>query len=125
METISPNFFVADLPATVMFYKDLGFQVVTSVPDETGNDIFVMMQNNGVTVMFQTFKSIEHALPVVNRTDGGSLLLYIKMKGIRNFYDEIKSKVKVLNSPEKTFYGATEFSIVDINNYMLTFAEDE
>jgi hypothetical protein len=26
---------------------------------------------------------------------------------------------------QKTFYGATEFSILDNNNYVLTFAEDE
>jgi len=26
---------------------------------------------------------------------------------------------------EKTFYGATEFSIEDNNGYLLTFAEDE
>lgn len=125
METIAPNIFVNDLAATTAFYKLLGFTVVASVPDESGNDLFVLMQNGTVTVMFQTFRSIEKTLPVVSRQNGGSLLLYIKMKGIRTFFAEIKDKVHVLTGLEKTFYGATEFSIVDINNYMLTFAEDE
>jgi hypothetical protein len=31
----------------------------------------------------------------------------------------------IVKGIEKTFYGATEFSIQDINGYILTFAEDE
>lgn len=125
METLTPNIFVKDLPATVNFYKILGFETVTSVPDESGTDIFTLMQNDGVTVMFQTFTSIEGILPNISRTNGASLLLYIKLKGIRAFFERIKNNVTVLSGLEKTFYGATEFSILDINNYMLTFAEDE
>lgn len=125
METIAPNIFVNNLNATVEFYKLLGFNVVASVPDEQGNNLFVMMQNGTVIVMFQTFRSIENTLPAINRQNGGSLLLYIKMKNIRAFFEQVKGKVNVLTGLEKTFYGATEFSIVDINNYMLTFAEDE
>lgn len=125
MESISPNIFVKDLPATVAFYKMLGFTIITSVPDDAGHDLFVMMQNGNVTIMFQTFKSIEDMLPAVSRVTGGSLLLYIKLTDIRAFYDAVKSRVSVLSGLEKTFYGATEFSVLDINNYMLTFAEDE
>jgi predicted lactoylglutathione lyase len=125
METIAPNIFVTDLTATTSFYKLLGFEVAASVPDDEGKDLFVMMQNGSVIVMFQTFKSIENTLPHVSRQNGGSLLLYIKMKGIRSFFEQVKTKVTVLTGLEKTFYGATEFSIIDVNNYMLTFAEDE
>jgi len=44
---------------------------------------------------------------------------------IRNFFEQIKDNVKVVKGLEKTFYGATEFSIEDNNGYLLTFAEDE
>ncbi|NOS92437.1 MAG: glyoxalase [Cyclobacteriaceae bacterium] len=124
METVSPNIFVNDIHATVAFYEILGFSVITAVPEEK-NPIFVMMNCGNVTFMFQTFASIENTLPVVNRINGGSLLLYIKVKNIRAFFEKIKDKVTVLQGLEKTFYGATEFSIRDNNNYMLTFAEDE
>jgi uncharacterized glyoxalase superfamily protein PhnB len=124
MESVSPNIYVKDLPATVAFYKMLGFEVVATVP-ESGDLVFAMMVCGNVTFMFQTFVSIENALPVVSRINGGSLLLYIKLKGIRAFYERIKDRVTVLHGLEKTFYGATEFSIEDINHYMLTFAEDE
>lgn len=124
METISPNIFVNDIHATVEFYEILGFIVVTAVPEQK-NPIFVMMTCGSVTFMFQTFASIENTLPQVNRSNGGSLLLYIKVKNIRAFFEKINDKVTVLHGLEKTFYGATEFSIKDNNNYMLTFAEDE
>jgi uncharacterized glyoxalase superfamily protein PhnB len=125
MESLSPNIFVNDINATINFYKQLGFNTVVTVP-ETGDDlVWAMMVKGNVTFMFQTFSSLADELPEINRTDGASLLLYIKLTGIRAFFEEIKDKVTVLKGLEKTFYGATEFSIVDINNYVLTFAEDE
>ena len=75
--------------------------------------------------MFQTFKSLGNELPSISRQSGGSLLFYIKTTEIRNFFEQIKDNVKVVKGLEKTFYGATEFSIEDNNGYLLTFAEDE
>jgi len=125
METVSPNIFVHDIQETISFYKLLGFEVIHSVPDASGNLIFALMVNGSVTFMFQTFDSITDALPNVSRNNGGSLLLYVRMKGIRSFFEQIRNKITVLTSLEKTFYGATEFSIQDNNNYLITFAEDE
>lgn len=124
MQTVSPNIFVNDLPATIRFYEQLGFKTTATVP-ETGALVFAMMTCGAVTFMFQTFESIEGSLPHVSRVDGGSLLLYIRLKNIRAFFDKISDKVTVLSGLEKTFYGATEFSILDNNHYMLTFSEDE
>ena len=125
METVSPNIFVKDINATVAFYALLGFELVDSVISASGEKIFVMMKNGQVTFMFQAFNSIEDLLPTVSRTDGGSLLLYVKMKSIHSFYEKIKDHVPLLSGLEKTFYGATEFSVRDNNNYLLTFAEHE
>jgi uncharacterized glyoxalase superfamily protein PhnB len=124
MQTISPNIYVKNIKETIDFYKILGFEVITTVPDQ-GDPIFVLMSCGGVTFMFQTFASIENTLPLISRNDGGSLLLYIQLNGIRAFFEKLKGKVPLLRGLEKTFYGATEFSIRDNNNYMLTFAEDE
>ncbi|HWK07629.1 MAG TPA: VOC family protein [Puia sp.] len=124
LENISPNIYVRNIQQTVDFYKLMGFEIVTTVPDK-GDPIFVMMRCGGVTFMFQTFESIENILPLVSRNDGGSLLLYIKVENIRALFEKIKDKVTVLHGLEKTFYGATEFSVKDNNNYLLTFAEYE
>lgn len=125
MESLSPNIFVADINATIAFYKVLGFNLAMSVPEEGPAFVWVMMVKGNVTFMFQTFESLAEELPEISRSNGASQLLYIKLKGIRQFFDEIKDKVTVLKGLETTFYGATEFSVADPNNYVLTFAEDE
>jgi len=125
MESLSPNIFVNSTAETIAFYKSIGFQLVMTVP-EAGNDfVWAMMMNGNVTFMFQTFESLGEELPAISRTSGASQLLYIKLNGIREFFELIKDKVTVLKGLETTFYGATEFSILDNNNYVLTFAEDE
>jgi len=124
MDSVSPNIFVNDINKTIEFYKELGFSVVTTVPEQ-GELIFALMTCEKVTFMFQTFESLGYELPEIKRQDGGSLLLYIKIKRIRDFHDQIASKVNIIKGLEKTFYGATEFSIQDINGYILTFAEEE
>ena len=125
MESLAPNIFVRDMNKTIEFYKQLGFTVTMSVP-ETGNElVWAMLTNGSVTFMFQTFDSLADDLPQISRNDGSSLLLYINLKNINGFFESIKDKVQVLKGLEKTFYGATEFSILDNNNYVLTFAEHE
>ena len=124
MKSVSPNIFVTDIKETIKFYEQLGFTLTATVP-EKGDFIFAMMTCDKVIFMFQTFESLGNELSAVSRQRGGSLLLYIQTNDIRNYYDKIKDKVKVIKGLEKTFYGATEFSIEDNNGYILTFAEDE
>lgn len=126
MESLSPNLFVHDINATIAFYKLLGFELVMTVPEQGQGDlVWALMTCGNISFMFQTYASLGDALPDVSRHDGGSLLLYIKLKNIRTFFDGLKEKVTVLQGLEKTFYGATEFSIKEPNGYVLTFAEDE
>jgi uncharacterized glyoxalase superfamily protein PhnB len=125
MESLSPNIFTNNIQETVALYTLLGFEVVMSVPEQGDELVWVMMVNGSVTIMFQTYDSLAEELPEISRNNGGSLLLYINLKNIRDFFEQVKDKVKVLKGLEKTFYGATEFSILDNNNYVLTFAEQE
>ncbi|WP_431214482.1 VOC family protein [Puia sp. P3] len=126
MESLAPNIFVKDINATIAFYEQLGFGLVMSVPQQGEGDlVWAMMTNGSVTIMFQTLTSLGDTLPIISRQDGGSLLFYIRLPRIRDFFSQIKGKVNVVQELQKTFYGATEFSITDNNNYVLTFAEDE
>ncbi|HLX65974.1 MAG TPA: VOC family protein [Puia sp.] len=126
MESLAPNLFVRDIRATIEFYKLLGFNLVMSVPADADSSLdWAMVSNGNVTFMFQTFQSLGDTLPMISRQDGGSLLFYIRIRKIRSFFDTIQEKVNVVHGLQKTFYGATEFSITDPNNYLLTFAEDE
>lgn len=124
MHALSPNIFVRDIHKTIKFYEQLGFKTSMSVPEE-GDPVWAMMSCGNVNFMFQTFDSLGDEIPEISRQDGGSLLFYIQIKNIREFHDQIKDKAQVIKGLEKTFYGATEFSILDNNGYVLTFAENE
>lgn len=76
MKSITPNIFVEDIEKTIDFYKDIGFELVQTVPDE-GDIVWAIMKNEGVRFMFQTFESLKDELPTISRENGGSLLLYI------------------------------------------------
>ena len=126
MDSLSPNLFVKDIRATLDFYKLLGFSLTMSVPAESEDDlVWALVTNGKVTIMFQSFKSIGDTLPQIKRQEGGPLLFYIKVQRIREFFESIREKTTLVHGLQKTFYGATEFSILDINDFMLTFAEDE
>lgn len=125
MKSISPNIFVNDLEDTTNFYTKLGFNLTDEVTTAEGEKVFAMMTSGSITFMFQTFASIEGKHPMVSRTGRGSLVLYIGIDKIREYYDHIKEQVMVLTGLKKTFYGATEFSICDNNNYLITFAEHD
>jgi len=124
MDSLSPNIFVKDIGETIDFYKIIGFKVAMTVPEE-GDFVWVMMTCGEVSFMFQTIESLGSELPEISRLNGGSLLLYIQIKEIKKFHDKVKDNVKIIKGLEKTFYGATEFSILDNNGYILTFAENE
>jgi uncharacterized glyoxalase superfamily protein PhnB len=124
MNSLSPNLFVKNIDQTIEFYKQLGFQLVMTVPEAGPDFVWAMMTNGSVTFMFQTFTSLGDDLPQISRTDGGSLLFYINTTGILDFFEALKDKVIIVKGLEKTFYGATEFSILDNNGFVLTFAED-
>lgn len=123
MDNVSPNIFVKDMNKSIEFYKTLGFNLVSTVPD-SGDVVFALMNCGSVVFMFQTFASLGSEIPEISRNDGGSLLLYIQMKNIKEYFESVKDKVLVLKGIEKTFYGTLEFSIKDVNGYVLTFAEE-
>ena len=123
MKALTPNLFVQDLPATIAWYRNLGFEVVNRVPEEGDDLVWAMLTNGGVSLMLQTFASLGSELPAISREDGGSLLLYVEVEDIQALHDQVAGKVEVIKPLETTFYGATEFTVLDPNRYVLTFAE--
>lgn len=124
MKSLTPNFFVENVAQTMEFYHQLGFEVRMKVPEE-GEPVWVMMGNGEVNMMFQSMKSLQNELPEISRQAGGALLFYLQVSGIRDWHLRCENMGVVFKGLEKTFYGATEFSIKDCNGYVLTFAEDE
>ncbi len=108
MKSVSPNIYVYDIRKTIEFYETIGFKVVTTVGDKD-DPVFTLMSCGDILFMFQTFKSIGNTLPVVSRINGGSLLFYVNIKGIRDFYEKIKDKVTLLHGLIKPFMAPRSF----------------
>lgn len=105
------------------FYQKLGFDIQMSVP-ETKPFHWSMISNGELTLMLQAWESLGDQLPEVQVNEKHSLLFYIQVQGLMELFDQFKDSVFLLKGLEKTFYGATEFSLMDPDGYILTFAED-
>lgn len=123
IQSVTPNLGVKDVNATVDYYKDVGFELIQSVPAE-GKFDWAMISAGDVVLMFQEETSLKTEYPdLQNRPVCGSLTLYVSVSDVSTFYDRLKDNVTIVKEPHKTFYGADEFAIRDLNGYILTIAQ--
>ena len=117
---------VPDVNKTIDFYKDiLGLDLLMTVP-EKGEYDWAIMKSGNVEIMFQSQASLIKELPhLKERPLGSGSTLYIETEDVRDLYDRLKEHVKIIKELYTTFYDTCEFSIEDINGYILTFAEEE
>ena len=135
MQKITPNIMVADVNATIDYYKNnLEFIIVMGVDEQKevkmGDSAtkttltWAMIKKDDVEIMLQRKDVMVEELPEFKGLKiGGTFTLYITMQDVKGFYDKIKDKVKIVKDKHKTFYGADEFVIKDINGYIIYFAE--
>ena len=125
---------VKDVNATIAYYREfLQFEFVMGVDAnklvkmaEVGDAIltWAIIKRNDVEIMLQSQNSLIEEVPEFKgRTVGGTFTLYISMVDVQGLYDKIKNKVEVIKELNKTFYGAYEFAIKDLNGYIIYFAE--
>ncbi len=127
LNSLTPNLMVSDVEETIEYYTDtLGFTLLMTVP-ETGKLDWAMVKRNDVVLMFQTKKSLSSGLPrLAGEKPGGGLTFYIKVDRITELHEEFfNNEVEIISDLESTFYNTIEFSIVDVNGYILTFSEEQ
>ena len=127
LNSLTPNLMVNDVEQTIEYYTDiLGFTVLMTVP-ETGKLDWAMVKRNDVVIMFQTKKSLSSELPrLAGEKPGGGLTFYIRVDRITELHEELfNNEVEIISELESTFYNTIEFSVVDLNGYVLTFSEEE
>ncbi|MCL2065380.1 MAG: VOC family protein [Candidatus Cloacimonetes bacterium] len=122
---LMPVLMVKDVVETIDFYKDiLGFSVMSTVPDKEPY-VFAMMNASNVYVLFQEEKSIQEEYPLLEKFSiGGTFTLYIPVTDVNAIFERVKGKATIVKEMHKTFYGATEFAITDINGYVLVFSQE-
>jgi uncharacterized glyoxalase superfamily protein PhnB len=124
LKKLTPNLMVADVNATIDFYREvLDFQPEQTVP-VTGRFDWASMKSGDVEVMFQSRASLGEELPVLtDRPIGASLTPYMQLMGIAELYERLRDRAAIVQEMHDTFYGAREFAIRDHNGYILAFAE--
>ena len=118
---VAPAFLVADVGATISWYEtELGF---TSYPfPEKPPYVFASVSRDGIEIMFQRLEAYQK--PDLHRLrDGGVWDAYIRMEGVKEFYEAIKDKVEIKMSLRQQPYGDWEFEVKDLNGYILVFSE--
>lgn len=122
--SMSPNLIVKDMKASQSFYTNsLGFKVIDQEPKDA-EPVWLMLAYNEITFMLQTQESLGEEIPSLkNEHTGGTLIFYITLTNIKDYFDKVSKNSKVISDLNVTFYGATEFTIEDPDGYLITFAE--
>ena len=117
----APCFAVADVGATVRWYEtQLGFK---SYPfPEIEPYAFAILLRDDVEIMLQRVDGYQK--PDLHRLrPGGVWDAYIRMEGVKDFYESVRQHVDVILPLEKQGYGDWEFEVRDPNGYVLVFSE--
>lgn len=98
--------------------------VASTITNAQETQYLSMSPNLIVKDMKVSQESLGEEIPSLkNEKTGATLIFYITVNNIKDYYDKVSKGSKVISDLKVTFYGATEFSIEDPDGYILTFAE--
>jgi hypothetical protein len=121
-ESLSPLLSVGVIePCLPLWTETLGFSNIGEV-EHDGKLGFVMLEKDGIVVMYQTFASLDADDAELGRLfrDQKSML-YLKVDDLDTLEKAIVGH-EVVFSRRKTFYGADELAIRDAAGHVLVFA---
>jgi hypothetical protein len=113
-----PMFHVQDVRATVAWYESIGFKVVATYGNESGDNFsFAIVSFGSSEVMFNTQgKPSDKWRREVD--------LYVYTDNVDEIYESLKDRVDVVEPPHDTFYGMREVIIRDLNRFWITFGQE-
>jgi uncharacterized glyoxalase superfamily protein PhnB len=123
VKRITPVLYVQQIEPCVIFWVDrLGFKKTVEVPD--GDRLgFVILERDGLEIMYQSFSSAEKDAPAAAREiNGGRTFLYIEVDRLETVMDAMKGATVVVPL-RTTFYGAKEIGVTDPAGHVIVFAE--
>ena len=124
LKSISNNLMVKNVDETLVYYTNLGFNIIYKSPLE-GLSYWAFVQKDNIELFFQSKKSLTKEFPELeNHERGGALTLWFRVDNISQWYEEIKDKTEVIRPFGITSYnGAKEFVIMDRNGFILHFSD--
>jgi hypothetical protein len=123
-KTLTPVLVVDAIEPVLPLWTALGFSRVTEVPegDRLG---FVILQREGVEVMYQTFESVEKDEPrsLRGKRPIGAAALFLVVDKLDDVAKIVPSGTDIIEKRRTTFYGSTEMIVRDAAGNVITFAE--
>ena len=122
LESSAACFPVADVGATIRWYEEqLGFK---SFPfPQNPPYVFGILQRDGIEIFLQLVDNYQK--PDLSKSRGGGVWdVYIRMRGVKDLYNDVKDKLEIVMPLRKQPYGDWEFEVKDPNGYILVFSEE-
>jgi len=120
---ITPILFAEEIEPCIQFWTErIGFQKTVEVPE--GNKIgFVMLEKNGLELMYQSFASVEKDNVATGAAvRKGPSFLYVEVADIDAALATTNG-AEIVMPMRTTFYQAKEFGIKDPVGHYLIFAQ--
>src|SRR6266699_2539367 len=123
VKKITPLLFAQEIEPCIKFWTErMGFEKTVEVPE--GNKVgFVLLQKNGLEIMYQSYASVDKDNPSTGQAvRKGPTFLYIEVEDLDPLIAAVKGAE--VNMPVRTtFYGAKEIGIKDPVGHYLIFAQ--
>lgn len=121
LSSAAPCFGVADVGKTIRWYEEqLGFEG-HRFPEHEPHAFGILVRDQ-IEIMLQRVDNYQKP-DLYNKRAGGVWDVYIRMQGVKEFYESMKDRVKIIRPLQKQFYGDWEFEVQDPNGYVLVFSE--
>lgn len=120
-QSATPVFSVSDISATIQWYEEqLGF-IGDPFPDREPF-VFAILRRDDVEIMLQRIEGYEKP-DLYNSRSGGVWDAYIRVEGIKDLFESVKSEATIVQPLRRQPYGNWEFEVRDLNGYLLVFSE--
>jgi catechol 2,3-dioxygenase-like lactoylglutathione lyase family enzyme len=117
--SIAPTFLVSDVSATAEWYRTyLDFKA--DFFPKSPPYVYASLHRDGIEIMLLRLEG--YRKPEISRP-GGCWDAYIRMRGLREFYEQVRARIAVSSELTKRPYGDSEFEVRDPNAYVLVFGE--
>ena len=123
VKKVTPILFVPEIEPVLPFWvEQLGFTKTVEVPD--GERLaFVILEKDGIEIMYQTYASVEKDVPAMaSQVCGAKAFLYVEVADLATIQHAIRG-AKVYLPERTTFYGAREIGVNDPAGHFITFAQ--
>lgn len=109
-------------PVLPFWVEQLGFAKTVEVPD--GERLaFVILERDGIEIMYQTHASVEKDVPAIAaQVRDSKTFLYVEVADLAAVKRALQGASMFLNE-RTTFYGATEIGVHDPAGHFITFAQ--